>query len=67
MEYGLQIVAHPLTDIAFNDESDRNFLEVAKTAEAVLITGNLKHFPEDPIIMNVSDFHSRFIASSSSV
>ena len=67
MEYGLQIVAHPLTDIAFNDESDRKFLEVAKTAEAVLITGNMKHFPEDPIIMNVSDFHSRFIASSSSV
>ncbi len=28
------------------DESDRVFLEVAHAAGAVLITGNIKHFPE---------------------
>lgn len=60
-EYGLQILAHPLRDSKFNDETDRKFLEVAKSAKAVLVTGNLKHFPEDPSIMSVSDFHASFL------
>lgn len=60
-ENGLHIVAHPIKAIPFNDESDRKFLEVAKTASAVLVTGNLKHFPEDPIVMSVSDFYEKFL------
>lgn len=60
-EYGLQIVAHPIRDVAFNDESDRKFLEVAKSAGCVLVTGNQKHFPDDSIIMSVADFYARFI------
>ena len=43
-------------DITFVDEADRKFYEVAKYCGAVLITGNLKHFPSDDAVMSVSDF-----------
>ena len=43
-------------DITFVDEADRKFYEVAKYCGAVLITGNLKHFPNDDAVMSVSDF-----------
>ena len=60
-EYGIHIVARPLRSISFNDESDRKFFEVAKVSGAVLVTGNLKHFPSDPEIISVSDFYGRFL------
>lgn len=60
-EYGIHIVARPLRSIFFNDESDRKFFEVAKASGAVLVTGNLKHFPSDPEIISVSDFCERFL------
>ena len=40
----------------FVDEADKKFYEVAKFCGAVLVTGNLKHFPEDPLVMSVADF-----------
>ena len=60
-EYGIHIVAHPIKDIAFGDESDRKFFEVAKTSGAILVTGNMKHFPSDPAVMSVSDFYGNFL------
>jgi len=39
------IAAEPLAE-SFTDESDRKFYEVAQAAGALLITGNLKHYPE---------------------
>ena len=38
-------------DIFFNDESDRKFYDTAKTADSYLVTGNIKHFPNDPIVI----------------
>lgn len=55
---GRSIVADPIND-PFIDESDKKFYEVAKFCGAILITGNLKHFPNDPQIMNVSSFLER--------
>lgn len=46
----------PPIDISFADQSDQNFYEVAKYCGAVLITGNLKHFPDDDKILSVSSF-----------
>ena len=60
-EHGLQIAVPPMKDEAFSDESDRKFFEVAKASGAVLITGNMKHFPKDPIVMSVTDFYERFL------
>ena len=55
---GRSIVADPIND-PFIDESHKKFYEVAKFCGAILITGNLKHFPNDPQVMNVSSFLER--------
>ena len=47
-------------DLVFSDESDKKFFEVARFCNAILITGNLKHFPEDPLVMSVSAFLERY-------
>ena len=48
-----------LADV-FLDEADKKFYEVAKFCGAVLVTGNLKHFPKDPLVMSVTDFLDRY-------
>jgi putative PIN family toxin of toxin-antitoxin system len=51
------VLADPKTsDIAFADESDRKFYDLAKTHGAELITGNLKHYPKEPFIKTPSEF-----------
>ena len=40
----------------FTDEDDRKFYEVAKHCNATLITGNLKHFPKDELVLSVAEF-----------
>ena len=51
---GLETQA-PTLPIPFEDEFDKKFYEVAKFTDAILITGNLKHFPADPIVKSVRD------------
>ena len=60
--YGLSLVPSPL-GVAFADESGKKFYEVAKCAGAVLVTGNLRHFPTDGTAISVNDFLN-LIASS---
>jgi putative PIN family toxin of toxin-antitoxin system len=50
------IVAAEQTESTFTDEADRKFFEVAKTADAMLVTGNKKHFPDDPRVISPADF-----------
>ena len=57
---GLSVVPEPLIDIPFADESDRKFLEVARFCNAVLITGNMKHYPQDAQIMTVAEFYEKY-------
>jgi putative PIN family toxin of toxin-antitoxin system len=52
---GLSVVPLPLTQ-PFTDEDDRKFFEVAKHCNAQLITGNLRHFPQDDLVVSVADF-----------
>ncbi len=56
---GYSVVAEPI-DTEFIDESDKKFYEVAKFCEAKLITGNIKHFPEDEIVITVSEFFEKY-------
>ena len=49
------IVTPDATDVPFTDESDRKFYEVAKFCNATLVTGNLKHFPDDPLVKSVQE------------
>ena len=52
---GISVVPAP-TSVQFIDEDDRKFYEVAKCCNAVLITGNLKHFPKDQDILAPVDY-----------
>ena len=38
------------------DETDRKFYDAAKTANAILITGNKKHYPNEPFIVTPDQF-----------
>ena len=38
------------------DEDDRVFYDTAKSAEACLITGNTKHYPQEPFILTPTEF-----------
>lgn len=60
MSNGISVVADPLTDVCFIDESDRKFFEVAKFCHSPLITGNIKHYPQDSHIISVADFYNMF-------
>ena len=44
--------------VAIHDETDRKFYDAAKTANAVLITGNKKHYPEEEFIQDPAEFLS---------
>ncbi len=57
---GISVIADPLPDVPFPDESDRKFYEIAKFCNASLVTGNMKHYPEDPCVMTVADFFSQY-------
>ena len=58
---GISVVAAPISDIAFADETDRKFYEVAAFCHAPLITGNTKHYPSDSRIITVADFSSLYL------
>ena len=59
--FGLSVVTEQdttLTDsnITFIDEDDSAFYEVAKYCNASLITGNKRHYPDEPFIMTPAEF-----------
>ena len=57
----LGILIRPgISTIPFADETDRIFYDTAQESSAILITGNIKHYPAEPFIMTPADF-STFI------
>jgi putative PIN family toxin of toxin-antitoxin system len=44
------------SDIPMPDESDRIFYDTAKAVNAYLVTGNLKHYPEETQIVTPARF-----------
>jgi putative PIN family toxin of toxin-antitoxin system len=55
LQTGTAVVPEP-SKTAFTDESDIKFYEVAKATGAYLITGNIKHFPDEPCIVQPTAF-----------
>ena len=45
-----------ISTIPMSDESDRIFYDAAQASGAILITGNIKHFPVEPFIMTPAHF-----------
>ena len=55
------IIIKPKTGvILMPDESDRIFYDTAKAVGAILITGNMKHYPDEPFIMMPTDYLIEF-------
>ena len=50
------LIEPPVGDAPMMDETDRTFYDTAKASGAVLITGNIKHYPTMPFIMTPADF-----------
>ena len=44
------------SDFALTDEDDRIFYDTAKAASAYLITGNIRHYPDEQYIISPVDF-----------
>jgi len=59
-KYGILIQSTTISEIPLPDESDRVFYDTAKAADAYLITGNLKHYPEEPHILTPAQFIKMF-------
>ncbi|MDE6594741.1 MAG: putative toxin-antitoxin system toxin component, PIN family [Oscillospiraceae bacterium] len=59
VENGRQVIAEPL-NVDFTDEYDKKFYEVAKFCDAKLITGNIKHFPNDKLVLSVPEFLEQY-------
>lgn len=53
---GISVTANALPYISMKDEDDRPFFEVAKTCNAPLVTGNIRDYPQDPLITSLADF-----------
>jgi len=61
VEIGIIVDPAP-SDMLLPDESDRIFYDTAKTSGAVLITGNIKHYPTESFIMTPADYLALFDA-----
>jgi len=44
------------SDISLTDEDDRIFYDTAKAANAYLVTGNIKHYPQEQFIISPADY-----------
>ena len=59
---GFSVIPDKITNISFEkDESDRKFYEVAKFCNAILVTGNLAHYPEDKDIISPAEFYQKYL------
>ena len=59
---GISVVPDPIPNVLFErDETDRKFYEVAKFCHAILISGNLIHYPVDPDILSPADFCLKYL------
>jgi len=57
-ELGIELTP-TASNFPMTHESDRKFYDLHKAANAILITGNIKHFPKESIIIKPADFISQ--------
>lgn len=49
-----------ISSVEMPDESDRVFYDAAKSNGAYLVTGNKKHYPDEPFILTPTEFLDKF-------
>jgi putative PIN family toxin of toxin-antitoxin system len=54
-ESGLSVIPIPV-NVDFIDDDDKIFYEVAVHVDGHLVTGNTKHFPKVPLVVNAAQF-----------
>jgi len=54
-EFGVHFIPTE-SSVPFLYESDRIFYDTAKESGSILITGNTKHFPNEPFVMTPAEF-----------
>jgi len=57
-ELGIELTP-TASNFPMTHESDRKFYDLHKAANAILITGNIKHFPKESTIIKPADFISQ--------
>lgn len=55
-----EMIIPETSSFPMKDESDRIFYDAAQSAEAWLITGNIKHFPKEQFIITPAGFCRKF-------
>jgi len=60
-----ELVEPTMSTVPLPDESDRIFYDTAKDSGAMLVTGNIKHFPAEPFIMTPADFIEKLAGNES--
>lgn len=55
-----RIITPVASSIPLPDEKDRVFYDTAKQCNAVLVTGNAKHYPQEPRIMTPRAFYETY-------
>lgn len=58
---GISVIPDPILNVLFTDEDDRAFYEVARFCSAPLITGNIRHFPNDPCVISLKDSCTQYL------
>ncbi|MCL2189968.1 MAG: putative toxin-antitoxin system toxin component, PIN family [Defluviitaleaceae bacterium] len=51
-----KLINPPLSTTPMPDETDRIFYDAARASNAMLITGNAKHYPVEPFIVTPTQF-----------
>jgi putative PIN family toxin of toxin-antitoxin system len=54
-KYGVSVIPDE-SAVPLPDEPDRKFYDAAKYCGTFLVTGNTKHFPQEPFIMTPAEF-----------
>lgn len=57
---GINVFRFEKSKIEFVDESDRVFYDIAMNMDAILVTGNQKHFPKHKHVMSIEEFCKMF-------
>ena len=57
-EFGM-LIDPTASTIPMPDETDRIFYDTAKASDAILVTGNKKHYPSEPFVMTPNEFLSK--------
>ena len=59
-EVGIPTDVPSSSSVPFADESDRIFFDLARFCKAILITGNKRHYPDEPFVVSPAELCKLF-------